>query len=354
VGLFNEYAEALGQVLPQLRYLIVGGDALDAAVIRRVLAHSAPGHLINGYGPTESTVFALTHTVIELAEDAHSVPIGRPIANTRVYLLDGHGQPVPVGVAGEIYIGGDGVALGYLNRPELTAERFVEDPFHGGRMYRSGDLGRWRADGAVEFLGRNDTQVKIRGFRIEPGEIEAKLEQQPGIREAVVLAREDEPGHKRLVAYYTAEEPIDSQALRATLAGMLPEYMLPAAFMQLERLPLTPNGKLNRAALPAPDMQGYAVRAYEAPQGEIEIALARLWSELLGVDRIGRHDDFFALGGHSLLAVRLVTRLREEMGVDLAVRDLFEADFAALAERVLDTRLANFSQAELEEGIAQL
>jgi acyl-CoA synthetase (AMP-forming)/AMP-acid ligase II/aryl carrier-like protein len=360
VGLFNQYAQALAPVLPRLRYLIVGGDALDAAVVRRVLADSPPQQLINGYGPTESTVFALTHAVHEVPAGAHSVPIGRPIANTRAYLLDAGGQPVPVGVAGEIHIAGDGLALGYLNRPELTAERFVADPFHGGRMYRTGDLGRYRSDGTIEFLGRNDHQVKLRGYRIELGEIEARLQQQPGVREAVVLAREDSPGDKRLVAYYTAAgtpgaDPEEPPALRAALEGELPGYMLPAAFVRLERFPLTPSGKVDRKALPAPDAQAHACQAYQAPEGELEAALAQLWSELLQVERISRHDDFFALGGHSLLAVRLASRLRKTMGVHVAVRELFEnSSFTALADLLLDARLASYTPADLADGVAQL
>jgi amino acid adenylation domain-containing protein len=335
VGLFNEYAEALGHVLPQLRYLIVGGDALDAAVIRRVLASNAPQQLINGYGPTESTVFALTHAVKELAQDAHSVPIGRPIANTRVYVLDAQGQPVPIGVAGEIHIGGDGVALGYLNRPELTAERFVADPFHGGRMYRSGDLGRWRADGTIEFLGRNDAQVKIRGFRIEPGEIEAKLVQQPGIREAVVLAREDEPGHKQLVAYVVAGEArIDTVQLRQALAQRLPEYMLPAAFVQLERLPLTPNGKLDRAALPAPPST-VPSGGYVEPRNDREAALAAIWAQVLKLERVGIHDNFFDIGGDSIRAVSVLSKAKKK-GIVCAVIDLFTHQTIARLVQAID------------------
>jgi ATP-binding cassette subfamily B protein AbcA/BmrA len=330
VGLFNQYAQALAPVLPRLRYLIVGGDALDAAVVRRVLADSPPQQLINGYGPTESTVFALTHAVHDVPQDAHSVPIGRPIANTRVYLLDERGRPVPVGVAGEIHIAGDGLALGYLNRPELTAQRFVADPFHGGRMYRTGDLGRYRTDGVIEFLGRNDHQVKLRGYRIELGEIEAQLRQQPGIRDAVVVVREDSPGDRRLVAYCCADagqdagqDPCDAQALRAALSDQLPEYMLPAAFVRLQRLPLTPNGKLDRRALPPPDAHALAQRGYEAPRGGLEAVIAQAWSEVLQLERIGRHDHFFDLGGHSLMMPLVVSLLRRRQ-IRLGMTDLFQ------------------------------
>ena len=259
--------------------------------------------------------------------------IGRPIANTRVYILDAYGEPAPVGVAGELYIGGAGVARGYLNRAELTAERFVKDPFASepeARMYKTGDLGRWLPDGNIEFLGRNDFQVKIRGFRIELGEIESRLRECAGVREAVVLAREDGAGDKRLVAYYTTarageseQETWSAEALRNHLAGRLPEYMVPAAYVRLESLPLTPNGKLDRKALPAPEAEAYASRGYAPPQGEIETKLAAMWAEVLKLDRVGRHDNFFSLGGHSLLAVRVVSRLRQELGMEVAIRDLF-------------------------------
>ncbi|WP_334191072.1 non-ribosomal peptide synthetase, partial [Noviherbaspirillum sp.] len=292
VGLFNQYAASLSDVWPRLRYLIVGGDALDPRVIARVLRDCAPHHLINGYGPTETTVFAATHEVEAVAEDARSVPIGRPISNTQIYILDSYLQPVPIGAVGEIYIGGDGVTLGYLNRPDLTAERFVVDPFSSepnARMYKSGDLGRYDANGVIDFMGRNDTQVKLRGFRVELGEIEAKLLEQEGVREAVVLAREDQPGDKRLVAYLTMDAEIDTEALRAALSASLPEYMVPAAYVQLDTLPLTSNGKLDRKALPAPEDDAYGSRGYEAPVGETETALADIWAEVLRLERVGRH-----------------------------------------------------------------
>src|SRR5215467_10423443 len=211
VGLFNQYAEVLREELAGLRYLVIGGDAVDVRVVGRMLAEGGPQHLLNGYGPTETTTFAAVYEIGGVGEGARSVPIGRPIANTQIYVLDSEGEPVPEGVAGELYIGGAGVACGYMKRAELTAERFVVDPFAkegegGARMYRTGDLGRWLPEGNIEFLGRNDGQVKIRGFRIELGEIEARLMEHGGVREAVVVAREDEPGEKRLVAYYTCEQ----------------------------------------------------------------------------------------------------------------------------------------------------
>ena len=273
-----------------------------------LLHATPPQHLVHCYGPTETTTFSLAYEVTAVTPGI-TIPIGRPIANTRVYILDTHRLPVPIGVAGELYIGGAGVARGYLNRPELTAERFIESPFvPGDRLYKTGDLARYLADGTIEFLGRNDFQVKIRGFRIELGEIEARLGQYDGIRDAVVLAREDTPGDKRLVAYYTTGDthPIALDELRAQLLATLPEYMVPSAYVALDAFPLTPNGKLDRKALPAPDGSAYAVRAYEAPSGEIETAIAQIWCALLDLPRVGRQDNFFALGGHSLLVIRVI------------------------------------------------
>ena len=334
VGLFNQYADALAEEFSTLRYLIVGGDALDPRVIARVLQGKHPQHLLNGYGPTETTTFATTHEITVVSEKARSIPIGRPIANTRIYILDDHGEPVPVGVVGELHIGGAGVARGYLNQPELTAERFLKDPFveqAGARMYRTGDLGRWLNDGTIEFLGRNDFQVKVRGFRIELGEIEAQLAEHPAVREAVVIAREDTPGDKRLAAYYTGVQTSQRDAsvtvdmLRAHLRARLPEYMVPAGFVRLESLPLTPNGKLDRKALPALGADAYAVHGYEAPQGEVETALASICADLLKLERIGRDDNFFDLGGHSLLAAKLLYCIKKEFGRALSLAFVFQA-----------------------------
>lgn len=340
VGLFNQYADELAGELAGLRYLIVGGDALDPKVISRVLRGNPPQHLINGYGPTETTTFAITQEITVVPEGARSIPIGRPISNTQVYILGAEGEPVPVGVAGEIHIGGAGVARGYLNRPELTEERFVMDPFSGetgARMYKTGDLGRWLPEGNIEFLGRNDFQVKIRGFRIELGEIAARLLEHPEVREAVVLAREDTPGDKRLVAYVTLRNNsgIEVSALREYLARQLPEYMVPSAFVQLSHLPLTSNGKLDRKALPAPDRQAVVKHVYEPPQGVIEQTLATIWSELLRIEMIGRNDHFFELGGHSLLAVRMLSRVQSALGVALPIAALFaQPTLSALAEAI--------------------
>ncbi|QGA53025.2 non-ribosomal peptide synthetase [Pseudomonas brassicacearum] len=337
-GLFHQYADHLMDVFAQLRYLIVGGDVLDPAVIARVLKDGAPAHLLNGYGPTEATTFSTTYEIKAVGEG--SVPIGRPLGNTRVYILDAQQRPMPQGVAGELYIGGLGVANGYLNRPDLTAEKFLRDPFGQdvqALMYRTGDLGRFREDGNIEYLGRNDGQVKIRGFRIEPGEIEARLAQHAAVKEATVLVREDVPGEKRLVAYFTLHSTDDSagiEALRAHLQSCLPDYMVPAAYVRLDALPLTPNGKLDRKALPVPDQASIITRGYEAPLGDTEITLARLWQQVLNVEQVGRHDHFFELGGHSLLAVNLIEQMRQ-VGLSADVRVLFgQPTLVALAAAV--------------------
>src|SRR5688500_14427178 len=226
-----------------------------------------------------------------------------------------------------MYIGGAGVARGYHGRAKLTAERFVADPFGGepgARLYRTGDRGRWRPDGAIEFLGRTDFQVKIRGFRIEPGEIEARLTEHPAVREAVVVAREEGAGDQRLVAYWTGEEGVDAEALRAHLGERLPEHMVPGAYVHLGRLPLTPSGKLDRKALPSPEGEAFARRGYEAPVSEVEQALAEVWSELLGVEQVGRRDDFFELGGHSLLAVQMATHVQQVLDLEVEPGKVFE------------------------------
>nr|UXB94706.1 non ribosomal peptide synthetase [Pseudomonas syringae] len=337
-GLFHQYASGLGEAFSRLRYLIVGGDVLDPAVIGRVLANNAPQHLLNGYGPTEATTFSATYEVVSV--DNGSIPIGKPVGNSRLYVLDNQGQPVPLGVPGELYIGGQGVARGYLNRDELTLEKFLADPFDSApqaRLYRTGDLVRWRTDGNLEYLGRNDDQVKIRGFRVELGEVEARLAEHADVREAVVLCRQDVPGDKRLVAYVTAQQPetaLDIEHLRNHLHGLLPDYMVPAAYVQLDSLPLTANGKLDRKALPVPDAQSLISRGYEAPQGEVETLLASIWADVLQVEQVGRHDHFFELGGHSLLAVTLIERMRQ-VGLSADVRVLFsQPTLAALAAAV--------------------
>ena len=322
-----------GERWASLQTVVLAGEAPGIGLIKAFSPHIS---VFNAYGPTEATVWATTW-LRPPGFDGVTVPMGRPIGNARIYVLDSYGEPVPSGMVGEIYIGGVGVARGYWNRPELTAERFLLDPFRdepGARMYRSGDLARYRSDGELEFVGRNDYQVKIRGFRIELGEIEARLTEYPGVREAVVIARDDTPGEQRLVAYYTGME-LPATALREHMKSGLPQYMVPAAFVYLDDLPLTPNGKLDRKALPGPEEEAYASRAYEAPQGSIEQTLARLWSHLLKVERVGRQDNFFDLGGHSLLAVQLISRIRQELQVEVTLSALFEhPHLAALAQCV--------------------
>ncbi|WP_368669340.1 amino acid adenylation domain-containing protein, partial [Mycetohabitans sp. B8] len=325
VQFWTQLAQEAAPVANSVRAILIGGDALSATA--RDAWFARDGHrprLLNVYGPTETTVTATVHEVTD--HESSWRTIGRPIDNTRLYILDTHSQPVPLGAVGELYIGGAGVARGYLNRPELTAERFVRDPFANepnARMYKTGDLVRYLPDGKLEFLGRNDHQVKIRGFRIELGEIEAYLAQHAQVHEAVVLAT-GEGQNKRLVAYVVAQADDQlANTLRMHMAAGLPEYMVPSAFVRLDAFPLTPNGKLDRRALPAPSAEAFAHQAYEAPQGELETTLAAIWSELLGVEKISRHDSFFALGGHSLLAVQLIERLRRR-GLGISVRSLFD------------------------------
>jgi amino acid adenylation domain-containing protein len=362
------HLQVLGQRLQAVKApcsvgaFVIGGEALAPATVELWRSLWPQTRLINEYGPTETVVGCCVYEVPRDWMTARAVPIGRPIANTQMYILDRDLRPVPLGVMGEIYIGGAGVARGYLNRPELTAERFIKDPFSSdpqGRMYKTGDLGRWRADGNIEYLGRNDHQVKIRGFRIELGEIETQLLRHEQIQEAVVIAREDVSGEKRLVAYVVAgeaagtSEAVSVERLREYLKSVLPDYMVPSAFVLLESLPLTANGKLDRKALPAPAGESFGQRGYEAPQGELESTLAQLWQELLRLERVGRHDNFFELGGHSLLAVESVHRLRH-LGINVHLEQLFKSPtVASLTEWILsgsNDRLLNKSPVVLRDG----
>ncbi|HEX2210503.1 MAG TPA: amino acid adenylation domain-containing protein [Longimicrobium sp.] len=388
--LFNAVAREAPDGFASVRHVLVGGDAMDPNASREVLRAGAPARLLNAYGPTENTTFSTWHRVDAVPPGAATVPIGRPIANSTAYVLDEAMQPVPSGIPGELYVGGDGVALGYVRRPRLTAERFVPDPFStvpGARLYRTGDRVRWVESAevgacvragvtdettpalphsrthALDCLGRMDQQVKIRGFRVEPGEIEAALRAHPGVADAVVIPREDGPGERRLVAYVvpaddgaahvTEEAPLDAldrvghparetaaralvPALRAHLRRGMPDWMVPAAFVVMEGLPLTPNGKVDRRALPAPDDARHDVEtAFAPPRTPLEATIAGIWADVLGVQRVGVHDRFFDLGGHSLLATRVVSRIRAALQVELSVRALFEAPtVAGLAEVV--------------------
>jgi amino acid adenylation domain-containing protein/non-ribosomal peptide synthase protein (TIGR01720 family) len=313
------------EALPALRIITVAGEACSAEL---VMCWGKAHQFFNLYGPTEGTIWTTTG---EYLGDGHAPPIGRPIINTQVYVLDRHLQPVPVGVPGELYIGGAGLARGYLGRPELTAERFIANPFSEGgtRLYRTGDLARYLPDGNLEFMGRVDHQVKVRGFRIELGEIEAVLGAHPGVQECCVVVREDHPGEKRLVGYYVAGAAVvEPEALRGYLRSKLPEYMVPGAWVGLEALPLTPNGKVDRKGLPAPE-RGGAEGAYEAPRTPTEELLAGIWGEVLRHERVGRQDNFFALGGDSILSIQIVARA-QQAGLRLTPRQLFQ--YQSIAE----------------------
>jgi amino acid adenylation domain-containing protein len=344
-GLFHQMVEAHADALRALSQLLAGGDVLSPSHVRRLLEGGGPPKLINGYGPTEGTTFTCCHVMTEAPPAGLPVPIGRPIANTRVYVLDARLRPVPVGTTGELYIGGDGLARGYLNRPGLTAASFIPDPFGGepgARLYRTGDLARYLPDGLIEFVGRGDFQVKVRGFRIELGEVEAALNSHPDVKEAVVAAHSD-VGDKRLVAYVVgreAEESALTSALRRHLDERLPAYMMPARFVVLERMPLTPNGKIDRRALPSPAAARPDLgHPFVAPSTPTEEALAHIWSRVLGLDRVGLHDNFFELGGNSLSATQLVSQVRKSFDVELPLRALFEHPTVAALALVFEDAL---------------
>jgi amino acid adenylation domain-containing protein len=319
------------------RTLVIGGEELKAGRLKYWRERAKGTRLINEYGPTETVVGCCVYEVNGSEGESEPVPIGRPIANTRLYILDRELNPAPLRVRGELYISGEGVARGYIGKPELTADRFIPNPVSGKvgeRVYGTGDVVRYLSDGNIQFEGRADNQVKIRGYRIELGEIEARLSSHPEVSETVVLAREEGEGGKKLVAYYTGRE-IGAESLRAHLAGALPDYMVPSAYVHIEKLPLTPNGKLDRRALPGPEGGAYATRGYEAPVGETERRLAQIWADVLELERVGRNDNFFELGGHSLLVIIVIERMRRE-GMYADVRALFTAptltEFAAATE----------------------
>ncbi len=346
-GLFHLMVDERLEDLKPLRQLLAGGDILSVPHVQKVLANLKNCQLINGYGPTENTTFTCCYRITETTQLSKSVPIGRPIANTQVYILDSQLQPVPIGVSGELYIGGDGLARGYLNRPELTEEKFIPNPFEkakGNRqkakLYKTGDLARYLPDGNIEFLGRIDNQVKIRGFRIELGEIEAVLSQHLAIRETVVTVREDVPGdtRPRLVAYVVTNSDVapSNEELRSFLKQKLPDYMMPSAFVMLDALPLTPNGKIDRRVLPAPDStQLESANIFVAPRDRWESHLTQIWERVLSIEPIGIHDNFFALGGHSLLAVRLFAQMEQVFPCKIPLQALFELSTVAQLASVL-------------------
>ncbi|MBG0567780.1 non-ribosomal peptide synthetase [Actinoplanes aureus] len=328
-GLFRVVVEEDPDCLAGVRELLAGGDVVPAPAVRAVLERF-PGLVVKDtYGPTEATTFATFHRMADAATVPDVVPIGRPMDDMRAYVLDDALHPVPAGVVGELYVAGTGLARGYFQRPGLTADRFVADPYGepGERMYRVGDLARWTGDGTLVFVGRADDQVKIRGFRVELGEVEAAVARQPGVADAAVLAREDQPGDKRLVAYVVGGDDLDTGAIGRRLAQSLPEYMVPSAFVVLDRLPLTDNAKVDRKALPAPSLT--AAVAGRAPRNETEERMCALFGDLLGVPTVTIDDDFFQLGGHSILATRLVSRIRTTFRAEIPIPAVFEAPTVA-------------------------
>ncbi len=336
-GLFNLLVDEHVERLRGLRHILTGGDVLSVPHVKKAFKVLGPGVLINGYGPTENTTFTCCHVIEDANAIKGSVPIGTPLHHTTVHVLDERMQPVPIGRKGELYTGGDGLALGYWERPELTSERFVADPFNpGGKLYRTGDLVRWLPDGTIEFIGRADDQVKVRGFRVELGEIESALDGLPGIKDRVVIARADGPGEKQLACYVVpadardAQDPERQERLTATmrdhLRHRLPEHMVPTAFVVLDAFPLSPNGKVDKRALPIPRYRTRTLRVdHVAPRDVVERKLAEIWSDLLGVERIGVHDNFFELGGHSLIGIQLLARVEDEFDRHLSLKDLFQA-----------------------------
>ena len=343
-GLFHLMVEQRLADFAGVRHLLAGGDVLSPVHVRKVLEAPAGLRLINGYGPTENTTFTCCHVMT--AADAESVgsgvPIGRPIRNTRVYILDGNLEPVPPGVAGELYAAGDGLARGYAGDAALTAEKFVPSPFAAGeRLYRTGDLARWRADGVVEFLGRIDHQIKIRGYRVEPGEIESVLRRVAGVRDALVVVREEARDDKRLVAYVAGDALPSSADLRATLKQSLPDFMVPSAFVALAAFPLTANGKIDRARLPAPERERRDPLRVATPlSSDTERVVATIWEELLGITGIGVHDNFFDAGGHSLLLLQMRTRLAEHFRRDVPLMEMFRKPTIRAMADFIDAKTA--------------
>ncbi|WP_447008461.1 amino acid adenylation domain-containing protein [Saccharothrix isguenensis] len=349
-GLFRAFAQDDPACFAGVREVWTGGDVVPPAAVRRVLG-ACPGlTVVDGYGPTETTTFAASHPMSDSHEVPDVVPIGRPLDGTRVYVLDEELAPTPIGVAGELFIAGAGVARGYLGRPGLTAQRFLPDPFGrvGERMYRTGDVARWRPDGTVGFVGRTDDQVKIRGFRIEPGEVDTALTRHGGIAQAVTVVRPDDTGRKRLVAYVTpVSEPLEAASLREFLARALPDYLVPSEFVTVDALPLDANGKVDRRALPAPDWGAGVTGGYVPPAAGAEAELARIWAELLNVERVGAQDDFFELGGDSILGIQVVSRARAA-GLALTPGDLFRhPTVAGLVAAVVEPGAVTAEQGEV-------
>lgn len=361
-GLFHLMVDERLADLKGVRQLLAGGDVLSVTHVERYLAAAGDGAvLINGYGPTENTTFSCTHRMSSgWQSNGASVPIGSPIANTDVYVLDGGMQLVPVGVSGELYVGGAGLARDYLRRPELTAEKFVPHPYTsipGARLYRTGDQVRRLPNGNIEFLGRIDQQIKIRGFRVELGEIEMALNAHESVREAVVVARAEESGARRLIGYVVAEgAEVSGAELRSYLQQRLPDYMVPSQFVSLAELPLTVNGKVDRRALPDPETESArSDEEFVAPRTPAEEMLAKIWSDVLRTPRVGIHDSFFELGGESILAIKLISRINKDFDIELPVRALFEQPtIAALATFIVQHQAERADEEELLKLLEEL
>jgi acyl-coenzyme A synthetase/AMP-(fatty) acid ligase/acyl carrier protein len=358
-ALFNLMIDTIPEALLEVKQLIIGGEALSVSHVRRALTLLSKTQIINGYGPSECTVFSACYGIPkQLDQNVNSIPIGKPIGDRKVYLLDHNLQRVPMGVAGEIYIGGKGVARGYLNQPMLTHKKFIDNPFLAGdTLYKTGDLARRLTDGNLEFLGRIDNQVKIRGFRIELGEIETILTNHSEIREAIVTIREDVPGNKSLVAYIVPQNyQLTAHDVRNFLSQKLPNYLIPNAFVFLDKFPLTPNGKINRLGLPVADIsrQNLGVE-FVAPRTSTERELVTIWTEVLQLTKVGVYDNFFELGGHSLLATQLISRLKETFEIEFPFRYLFEnPTISQLAEQVVNQQIELVKGDELAQILGEI
>ncbi|NEW09936.1 amino acid adenylation domain-containing protein, partial [Paenibacillus sp. SYP-B3998] len=348
--LLREALAASGAEL-RIRKVIFGGEALSPQLLKDWRAKYPNTQLINMYGITETTVHVTYKEITEVEIEQAKSNIGYPIPTLRVYVLDANRKNVPMGVAGEMYVAGDGLARGYLHRPDLTAEKFVDNPFEPGeRMYRTGDLARWLPDGNIEYLGRIDHQVKIRGYRIELGEVEAQLQKVESVQEALVIARADDDGEKQLCAYFVADRPLTVSELRGTLSQGMPSYMIPSYFVQLVQMPLTSNGKVDRKALPAPESSVNTGATYTAPRTPLEVKLVRIWQEVLGLEKVGVKDNFFDLGGHSLRATTLVSKVHQELNVDLSLRDVFRfSKIEELAQLISGMEQQAYSEIPLAE-----
>ncbi|MBK8552376.1 MAG: amino acid adenylation domain-containing protein [Ignavibacteria bacterium] len=323
---FNQLTDNDISVFEGLKTILVGGEKLSEYHIERLRLRYPEIEIINGYGPTENTTFSLTYKITE-RELTKPIPIGRPFHNRTAYVLNDAQHPVPIGVPGEIYLGGAGISKGYLNSPELTLSKFIKDPFDSdpeSKLYRTGDLGRRLPDGNIEYLGRMDDQVKIRGYRVEPGEIESVLQQHESVKQAVVIAMEEKQGTNRLIGYIVPDGVFDRKEIISYLERKLPEYMVPAQFVEMVSMPLTSNGKIDRKALPEPDAGDLLSEKHVKPESQLQISLAEIWTELLEVDNVGIHDDFFELGGHSLLAIRLISAIRKNLEVEIDINSVFE------------------------------